>query len=190
MKNTTRPTPEMIELLFHQRWTVPILGVLWERHGAKVVTLQNVLGTSRDSVKRTLEVLVGRSLVERNPGYGHPMRPEYLLTEYGQTLGPAALRLWAAVQQSGNSEIGLRKWSIPVVLSIASKRARFNDLHASLAGSTPRALALALRDLREVAWIEREVVDADPPRTEYRLTAAGRSILIAASELAAITSAA
>ena len=66
--------------LLHHRWAVPILAVLHREKGAKFVTLGSRLGVSRDSLRRSLDRLTQQRLVRRNPGYGHPMRPEYVLT--------------------------------------------------------------------------------------------------------------
>jgi DNA-binding HxlR family transcriptional regulator len=163
--------------LFHHRWTVPTLAALDELGGgAKLVTLQRKLGASRELLKRTLGVLGEARLVARNPGYGHPMRPEYVLTAAGRLLAPACARLLERLQRLGVAEVGLKKWSLPVALALATASGRFNRVLAALEGVTPRALAQALRDLQEVGLVERRLVDGHPPRTEYRLTHKGRHL--------------
>ena len=62
---------------------------------AKFVVLQKRLGISRSSLQRTLRALIDAGLVKKNPGYGHPMRPEYLLTERGAKVGAPAQALIA-----------------------------------------------------------------------------------------------
>jgi DNA-binding HxlR family transcriptional regulator len=42
---------------------------------------------------------------------------------------------------------------------------------------TPRALALALKDLEAAVLVRREVIDSRPPSTLYRATARGARIL-------------
>src|SRR5947207_13068422 len=66
--------------LFHHRWAVPVLAELRRERGSRFVTLANRIGVTRDSLRRTLSALIDDGLVERNPGYGHPLRPEYVLT--------------------------------------------------------------------------------------------------------------
>ena len=163
--------------LFHHRWAVPTLAALGALStGAKFVTLQKSLGASRDSLKRTLAALIESKLVARNPGYGHPMRPEYLLTEAGHQIAPACATLVAKLQRMGIEHGGLKKWSLPVAHALATEGVRFNRVHAALADVTPRALAQALRDLQEMGLVERLLVDGNPPRTEYRLTGRGRRL--------------
>ena len=81
--------------------------------GAKFVTLANRLGVGRETLRRTLDALVEAELVARNPGYGHPLRPEYVLTARGRRLGPAAARLVEALRDEGLEDLGLKKWSTP-----------------------------------------------------------------------------
>ncbi len=66
--------------LFHNRWSVPILAELHRQRGSRFVTLARTLGMSRESLRRTLAALIESGLVGRNPGYGHPLRPEYVLS--------------------------------------------------------------------------------------------------------------
>jgi len=156
---------------------VPTLAALDEQGGeAKLVTLQRRLGASRELLKRTLLFLIDARLVLRNPGYGHPMRPEYLLTPAGRVLAPACARLLKRLDRLGIEEIGLKKWSLPVADALATADGRFNRIRAILSGVTPRALAQALRDLQMAGLVERRLIDDSPPRTEYRLTRAGLGI--------------
>ena len=68
----------LAELLNH-RWSLAVLAELERTRGSRFVVLLNRIGLAR--VPRvTLSNLVDAGLVERNPGYGHPLRPEYLLT--------------------------------------------------------------------------------------------------------------
>ena len=61
----------------------------------------------------------------------------------------------------------LRKWSVPVLAELREER-RFSELRAALPGITPRALALALRDLEAARLVRREVLPTRPPSTVYR----------------------
>lgn len=164
MSTEAVPTPELVEL-FHHRWAAPALALLDARGGARFVELQRKLGVTRESLRRALDALVGLGYVRRNEGYGHPLRPEYLITEGGR----AAARLAVRVSGSSARETLLRKWSVPVLAALDEPR-RFSELRASLPGVTPRALALALRDLEDARLVRRDVRPTRPPSTVYRTT--------------------
>ncbi|HZQ82868.1 MAG TPA: helix-turn-helix domain-containing protein [Gaiellaceae bacterium] len=164
-------TRELIDL-FHHRWAPPALALVAERKGVRFVELQRTLGVGRESLRRALDALLDLELVARNPGYGHPLRPEYVITARGRRAAPVA----AGVLAAGNAETLLRKWSVPVLAELRDER-RFSELRASLPGVTPRALALALRDLEDARLVRREVRPTRPPSTVYRTTARGARVL-------------
>lgn len=164
--------------LFHHRWAIPTLAALGARAGgAKFVTLQHAMDVSRDSLARTLQGLLDAGLVARNPGYGHPMRPEYLLTRAGTRLAPACGRLREKLQRLKIEDLALNKWSLPVVYALSTTGGRFNMLRSALPGITPRALTQALRDIESAGLASRTLVDEYPPRTEYALTRRGRGLI-------------
>ena len=162
-------TTDLIEL-FHHRWAPPALALLGERGGVRFVELQRKLDVGRESLHRAIEALVDLGYVRRNPGYGHPLRPEYVLAPAGRRPAELAGRVLAA----GDPAILLRKWSVPVLAELGEER-RFSELRAALEVS-PRALALALQDLEAARLIRREVVATRPPTTLYRPTARGRRV--------------
>lgn len=163
-------------VLFHHRWAVPILAELHRSKGAKFVTLVRRLGLSRDSLRHTLIALTEQGWVRRNPGHGHPMRPEYLLTTGGTKLGPWCVRLITVLRSLELEDVGLKKWSMPVALALSSGRVRFSELRAKLPDSTARALALTLKTLQSAGVVERVILDDYPPATYYRLTRQGRRL--------------
>ena len=172
-----QPIENPLPGLFHYRWAVPTLAALDSLGGeAKFVTLQKHVGAGRDSLKRTLRALIDLGLVARNPGYGHPLRPEYVLTESGRALGPSCAALITKLRELGIEDIALRKWSIPLAHALATTAGRFNLVRSAIGQVTPRALAQALRDLQEAGLVERRLVDDNPPRTEYRLTARSQTL--------------
>src|SRR5947208_5533074 len=160
-------TAELIEL-FHHRWAPPTPALLGEREGARFVELQRRLDVGRESLKRALDALLELGLVRRNPGYGHPLRPEYLPTPKGRAAAVLARRVLAA----GDAAVLLHKWPVPVLHELGDGR-RFSELHAALATVTPRALALALQELERHRLVRREVLPTRPPSTVYRPTARG-----------------
>lgn len=170
-----------IVTLFHHRWALPILAEL-ATGGSRFVPLANRLGLGRDSLRQTLASLIDAGLVMRNPGYGHPLRPEYVLTERGRRIAPACGALLRALRRIGVEEIGLKKWSVPVLLALVGER-RFAELRHEL-GASPRALTLALKELADAGLVERRVHDGYPPSTTYRLTARARPLHRSAAKIA------
>lgn len=166
--------------LCHHRWTLPVLAEIERTEGSRFATLSGRLGVSGESLRRTLSALVDAGLVARNPGYGHPLRPEYVFTERGARLGPPARRLLRTLR--GHEEIGLKKWSLPVLAELDEPH-RFSELRAALPDATPRALTLALKDLRAARLVSRTVLDDYPPAVVYEATQAGRPIAAAARRL-------
>ena len=109
--------------------------------------------------------LLELGLVARNPGYGHPLRPEYVVTAEGLAVAERCAKLLATAEDA----VVLRKWTLPVLVAL-DRAARFSQLRAELPGVTPRALALALKDLQAGGLVERRVEDAYPPIVVYRAT--------------------
>ena len=161
--------------LLHNRWSVPVLAELGRGgvEGGRFANLTRRLGVSRESLRRTLAALVEAGLVTRNPGHGHPLRADYVLTETGARVAPLCTSLVESLDAAGLEELGRKKWLLPVVFALSAGPARFTGLRAELSPISARALALALKELEGTAVVERRLVDDYPPRAEYGL-AAGR----------------
>jgi DNA-binding HxlR family transcriptional regulator len=166
--------------LCHHRWSLPVLAEIGRTRGSRFASLTGRLGVTGESLRRTLAYLQEQGLVARNPGYGHPLRPEYVLTETARRLAPRVGELRAAIQ--GREEVALKKWSLPVLAELDEPR-RFSELRAALP-ATPRALALALKELEDAALVHRTVTADRPPRVRYEATRAARPIVAAACGLA------
>jgi DNA-binding HxlR family transcriptional regulator len=70
-----------------------------------------------------------------------------------------------------------RRWALQIVYAASHEGAtRFNEFRQVLVGIPPRTLAQRLSDLEDAGVLERKVVDARPPRVEYRLTPNGRRL--------------
>jgi DNA-binding HxlR family transcriptional regulator len=164
--------------LFHHRWAPPALAVLADRGAARFVELQRLLGAGSNPLRQALAALVDLGYAQRNPGYGHPLRPEYLVTPSGRTAGETCARLLRAA----DPDVLLRKWSVPTLAQLEKPR-RFSELRAELTSVSPRALALALQDLEQAGLIERDVLSTRPPSSVYRARGKGRRV----ARLAAVT---
>jgi DNA-binding HxlR family transcriptional regulator len=169
-------TRERLAALFHHRWAVPILARLHRDAGAKFVTLAKRLHLSRDTLSATLAALIEYGWVLRNPGYGHPLRPEYILTPNGAKLGPWCVRAMYVLNALGARDVCLRKWSIPVAFVLAAGRVRFSEVRNALPDLTARALTLTLKRLQAAGLVERIVSHEYPPATYYLLTPCGRRL--------------
>ena len=163
--------------LVHHRWSIPIIAELHRRRGAKFVTLVNSLDIGRASLAASLEDLIALGLVARNTGHGHPMRPEYLLTERGAAIGPQCERLVDTVERHGETDLAFRKWTLPLVAAIGGTPRRFNEIRSLLKPATPRALTLGLKTLLANRWADRSIIDAYPPAAAYELKDRGLDIL-------------
>jgi DNA-binding HxlR family transcriptional regulator len=166
-------TLDELVALGRYRWAVPLLADLAAHKGGRFVELLNRLGLSRDSLTRTLEGAVTMGWVKRNPGHGHPLRPEYILTELGERLAASAVEINAAQTQLGLPPATMSRWSLPIVRSIAHGSQRFNDIARNLPATSPRALSLGLQGLATQRLIMRTIVDGYPPASHYSLTDGG-----------------
>lgn len=166
----------LIELV-HHRWNIPVIAELHRRSGTKFVTLVNSLHVSRASLSTSLGDLVNLGFVRKNPGHGHPMRPEYLLTPAGTEIGDQCLSLTRLVQRRNESDLAFRKWTLPLVAAIDHELRRFSEVQRALQGATPRAIALGLKMMLERRWAARSLIDDYPPAAAYALMPKGRKIL-------------
>ena len=162
--------------LVHHRWNIPVIAELHKYSGSKYTTLANHLGLSRAALSSSLEYLIEQGLVRRNTGHGHPMRPEYLLTDGGQSIGADCFALTRLVQGQGETDLAYRKWSLPLVAAIGTQSLRFKELRSALAGATPRAITLGLKSLLKQNWAIRNLIDDFPPSAGYELGPRGLHI--------------
>jgi|TARA_Y100000310_G_scaffold344084_1_gene455027 DNA-binding HxlR family transcriptional regulator len=138
----------------------------------RFVVLVNHLGISRDSLTTSLNSLLELELIQRNPGYGHPLRPEYILTGAGKGVAKACHRY---LQAEPRSDTMTRKWTAPILLVCRDGRARFNEIRALL-GITPRALTQSFKQLENEKLVNRIVDPGYPPSTSYQLSRRGAKL--------------
>ncbi|MEM7309997.1 MAG: winged helix-turn-helix transcriptional regulator [Planctomycetota bacterium] len=180
------PSPAAAALaeLFHHRWAVPTLAALSSGAVAgRFAPLMRRLGVARASLRRTLDSLEAQGLARPNPGYGHPLRPEIVLTPRGKALGPWCEGFVAAAERAQVTDVAARKWSMPTLLAVHAGCDRFSTIQAALEGVTARALTLALKELAEAGLLERVVYDDFPPSVRYRAAGAGRRLARVLAEL-------
>jgi DNA-binding HxlR family transcriptional regulator len=66
-----------------------------------------------------------------------------------------------------------RRWLLSVLYAAHSGALRFNEFKQILGSIPPRTLAQRLSELEDAGLLDRNVIDARPPRVEYRLTVDG-----------------
>jgi len=88
------------------------------------------------------------------------------------------------LRRRGLEEVGLKKWSMPVVYALSAEPRRFSELRDSLEGISPRALTLALKELEAAGVVERRVTEDYPPSTVYRLSREARGLASAVRRIA------
>jgi DNA-binding HxlR family transcriptional regulator len=137
----------------------------------------HVLGSNPAAMRETLDELLELGWIRRNPGYGHPLRPEYILAPRGERLGPVCARLDAAFASLNVQDVALRKWSMPVLHVIGEGPTRFTQVSRVLHDLSDRALSLTLKDLTSAAIVARTLTDGPPPGSMYGSTNAGGILL-------------
>ena len=69
-----------------------------------------------------------------------------------------------------------RRWTVSILVASHEGAVRFNEFLQMLGSVPPATLASRLHELEGADVLERVVVDARPPRVEYRLTARGQRL--------------
>jgi DNA-binding HxlR family transcriptional regulator len=70
------------------------------------------------------------------------------------------------------------KWSMLLVMTLASGPRRFNQLRRDVPDISQKMLTQTLRALQRDGMVARRVFDTKPPSVEYRLTPLGQSIIV------------
>ena len=78
-----------------------------------------------------------------------------------------------------------RRWTVSILWASYGGAVRFNELRQAVGEIPPATLAQRLVDLERAGLLRREVVDARPPRVEYRVTEAGMALKRVVDALAA-----
>lgn len=68
------------------------------------------------------------------------------------------------------------KWTFLIIRDLFDGKKRFGELRKSLAGVSPKTLAVRLRELEEKGVVRRTAFPTIPPTVEYDLTEKGWSL--------------
>lgn len=156
-------------------WALPILAKLHDGVAGRQAPLLDATGAGRTAFAQSLDHLITLGLVERNPGHGHPLRPEFRLTAAGTRAAALASRICHSLPPDEQA-LCRKSWTIPVVTSLYSPK-HFVDVKRSLSPITDRALSQSLKLLEKHHWVKRSVsLDSRPPRAVYSAVNAGARI--------------
>ena len=78
-----------------------------------------------------------------------------------------------------------RRWTVSILWASYEGAIRFNELRQAVGDIPPGTLAQRLVELEQAGLIDRAVVDARPPRVEYRVTREGLELKRVLDALAA-----
>jgi len=158
------------------RWLLPLLAHLEAEQGSRFAAMLGRLGLSRSALAASLVQLQAEGWIRRNPGHGHPLRPEYVLTRAGEPIAAFAARVMAQRERLGLEPAQLPRWSLPIVGRLSGQRARFSALRVALPPVTPRALSLTLKQMLSTDLVDRALADEFPPIAIYGLTGRGERL--------------
>ena len=164
-------------------WTLPILSSLHVGVAGRQATLLAATGASRTAFAQSMDHLIKSGLLERNPGYGHPLRPEFRLTQLGKEAAAIADKI-QRVSSEDDQSLLRKSWTLPVLTSL-QKPSHFNEIKRNLHTITDRALSQTLKSMEVRDWVHRRVDQtARPPRSIYSAVNTGGMISkITASEI-------
>lgn len=169
-------TPDLLRVLGANRWSVSVMAALHRDGGMRFAALARQLGLSPHSLTRCLAHLREVDWVLPNPGHGHPLRPEYVLSEAGVPVAALCMRILEARTQLGLSPADLPRWGLPLLAGLAPEWSRFGELQARLAPVTPRALSQTVQTMIGHDLVHRRLEDRFPPLPLYGLTGRGRDL--------------
>jgi DNA-binding HxlR family transcriptional regulator len=156
-------------------WALPILASLHAGVAGRQATLLAATGASRTAFAQSMDHLIKNGLLERNPGYGHPLRPEFRLTQLGKEAAAIAEKVQRVSSQDDQSLLR-KSWTLPVLTSLQTP-SHFNDIKRNLQTITDRALSQSLKSMEVRDWVHRSVDEtARPPRSIYSAVNTGGMI--------------
>jgi DNA-binding HxlR family transcriptional regulator len=168
-----------LRTLMAGRWLLPVMAHVAGTGGARFAAMLAATGASRSALAASLTALAEAGWLVRNPGHGHPLRPEYLLTKAGEPVATFAAQVMVQRERLGLEPGMLSRWSLPLVARLEGGTARFTALRDSLRPVTPRALSLTLKQMLSVDLVDRALEDDFPPIPLYALTGRGRELAAA-----------
>lgn len=157
-------------------WSFNIMAALAAGTPGRQATLLDATGAGRTAFSASLAHLIDIGLIERNPGHGHPLRPEFRLTARGTTVAAAALRITRLADDPSEAALIRRAWTMPI-LAVTGRPRYFCEIRQILGAVSDKTLSGALRGLEEREWLRRCVnIAGRPPRPTYEAVALGAQL--------------
>lgn len=162
--------------LCSRTWSLTALGLMASGVKARVSPLAAAAGCGRNAMGASVEHLVQLGLLERNPGHGHPLRPEFRLTHDGENLAEWAAQLVGCMRSEHDKVLFRNKWSLPLISCLHEER-RYSEIRRELIPVTDRALSNCLSNLTDHSWVKRKVSNRiSPPTVTYRTVNLGQVV--------------
>lgn len=162
--------------LTSKAWALKILALLHSGVPGRQAPLIAASTASRSAFASSLAHLIQLGLLEKNPGHGHPLRPEFRLTQTGAVVASMANRIVESVPDEDGFAIIRRNWAVPI-LAVTEKPKRFSVIKSGLGTVTDRALSKSLGVLEDLDWLKREIdVSQRSPYPTYQAVNAGKAI--------------
>lgn len=166
----------MLVKLTSRAWSLEILAAMGKGVPGRQVALQIETGASRTALRNSVDHLIALGVIRRGAGHGHPLRPEFELTELGKPYAVIAQSIAGISRGDAASHLLRKSWTIPILV-VTHKPRYFGNIRADLGAITDRALSQALVGLQAHNWIDRRVdITLRPPRPLYHAQADGALI--------------
>ncbi|UUV04871.1 winged helix-turn-helix transcriptional regulator [Ruegeria sp. YS9] len=162
--------------LTSRAWSLKILALLHAKVPGRQAPLLAATDASRTAFAASLSHLIELGMIERNPGHGHPLRPEFRLTPFGTQAATVASKIINTARSEDEIKLLRKSWTVPV-LALAGTPHRFSAIKSGLAVITDRALSSSLHQLEAQNWIRRDIYTAERmPFPTYQAVNTGMAI--------------
>ncbi|WP_299474884.1 transcriptional regulator [uncultured Roseibium sp.] len=146
---------DLLVKLTSKAWSLKILALLNDGVPGRQAPLIAATGASRTSFANSLEHLIRLGMIEKNPGHGHPLRPEFRLTPQGTVVAAMAQRILRSVPGDDAFSVLKRSWAVPI-LAVTQRPTRYSVIKSELGRITDRALSQSLGVLEDRDWLKRD----------------------------------
>ncbi|MEO1249692.1 MAG: transcriptional regulator, partial [Pseudomonadota bacterium] len=113
---------ELLVKLTAKAWSLTILQSLKTGVPGRQAPLLAASGAGRTAFSQSLAHLIDLALLERNPGHGHPLRPEFRLTALGRQAAGLAAAIFDAAPTPADRALLRRRWTVPIMASLFGPR--------------------------------------------------------------------
>lgn len=162
--------------LTSKAWCLKILALLHSGVPGRQAPLIAKTSATRSAFAASLAHLTQLGLLEKNPGHGHPLRPEFRLTAKGVEAAAMAYRVLEAAPDDDGFTVVKRSWTVPI-LAVTESPKRFSEIKSGLGSITDRALSKSLGLLEDRDWLRRDIdVSGRAPFPTYHAVNSGLDI--------------